>query len=105
MRTLFPLLATALLLSACTTVSPETRIRTKLVEAGLDRDVAACMAERLVDRLSMNQLRKLSSLSKLGNADLRTMTIEEFLHKTRALGDPEVLRVVTKAGIGCAIAT
>jgi hypothetical protein len=104
MRPLFPLLAAALLLSACTTVSPEARIRTRLVEVGLDRDVAACMAERLVDKLSMNQLRKLSSLSKLGNADLRTMTIEEFFHKTRALGDPKILRVVTKAGIGCAIA-
>lgn len=92
------------LLSACASPSPETRIRTALMDAGLDRPVASCMAERLVDRLSIGQLRKLSSLSKLRERDLRVMTVEEFLHRTRALGDPQILRVVTSAGIGCAIA-
>ena len=104
MRSLLPVLVVPLLLSACATPSPEARIRTALVDAGLDRAVAGCMAGRLVDRLSIAQLRKLSSLSKLREDDLRTMTVEQFFHKTRALGDPEILRVVTKAGIGCAIA-
>ena len=93
-----------LALAACTPVTPEVRVRTALVDAGLNREVAACMAERMVDRLSIPQLRKLASLSKLRDSDLRTMTIEQFLHRIRALGDPEILKVVTKAGIGCAIA-
>jgi len=104
MRLALPLLAIPLLLAGCATPSPETRIRTALLNAGLDRAVAGCMAERLVDRLSMGQLRKLASLNKLRSADVRTMTVEEFFHKTRALGDPEILKVVTKVGIGCAIA-
>lgn len=97
-------LAVLLALSACATPSPEARIRTKLVEAGLSRPMAGCMAERLVDRLSMAELRKLSSLSKLGNREIGEMTIDQFLHHIRALGDPHILKVVTTAGIGCAIA-
>lgn len=97
---------TALLaLSACATPSPEARVRTKLLEAGLSPPMASCMAERLVDRLSLQELRRLSSLAKIGNRDVREMTVEEFLHRIRALQDPHILKVVTTAGLGCAIAT
>lgn len=92
-----------LALSACATVSPEVRVRKALIEAGLPKPIAACMADRLVDRLSMVQLKKLSSLSKLRNRDLSAMTVNEFLHHVRALEDGEILRVVTGAGLGCAI--
>jgi len=98
------ILASTLALSACATPSPEARIRTRLVEAGLSRPMAECMAERLVDRLSLGELRKLSSLSKLGDRDIGEMTVEQFLRHIRALGDPHILKVVTTAGIGCAIA-
>lgn len=91
-----------LLLASCAT--PENRIRTALVNAGVDRPVAGCMAERMVDRLSMAQLRRLSSLSKIGERELRSLTVRELLHRVRALGDPEILSVVASAGIGCAIA-
>lgn len=101
----FIILGTALTLSACATPSPETRIRNSLLSAGLSRPVAGCMAERMVDRLSLPQLRKLSSLAKLGDKDIGSMTIEQFLHHVRALNDWQILKVVTTAGIGCAIAT
>lgn len=97
-------LLSALALGACATASPETRVRTALIDAGVDRPVAACMAERMVDRLSISQLRKLGSLSKIRDQDVRTMTVDQLLRRTRALGDPEILQVVTTAGIGCAIA-
>ena len=93
-----------LLVSACANPSPEARVRLALTNAGLSPPVADCMAERMVDRLSIAQLRKLSSLAKLRTADVRQMTIGQFLHHVRALGDPEILRVVTTAGLGCAIA-
>ena len=54
-----------LILSACTTVSPEARVRSKLIEAGMKPRVAGCMAERMVDRLSLVQLKKLQSLANL----------------------------------------
>ena len=94
-----PLLA----LSACAT--PESRVRTALLDAGLSRPVSTCMAQRMVDRLSLGQLQKLSRLSALRDTRIRELTIGEFLKRTRALGDPEIFAVVTTAGISCAIAS
>lgn len=94
-----------LALAGCTTMSPEAKVRTRLIEAGLSRPMASCMAERLVDRLSMQELRRLGSLSKLGTRNVGEMTIDELLHRLAALNDPHIMKVVTKAGIGCAIAT
>ncbi len=104
MKRLVPLVC-LLALSACATMSPETKVRTRLMEAGLSRPMASCMAERLVDRLSMQELRRLGSLSKLGTRRMGDMTIDELLHRLGALNDPHILKVVAKAGIGCAIAT
>ena len=92
-----------LALSACAT--PETRVRTALVNAGLPRPMASCMAQRMVDRLSLGQLQKLSRLSGISKAQFGQLSVSELLRRTRALGDPEILTVVTTAGLGCAIAS
>ncbi|MCF8472364.1 MAG: hypothetical protein K9G27_06195 [Sphingomonadaceae bacterium] len=92
---------TSLALSACAT--PETRVRTALMDAGLSQPVAACMADRMVDRLSLIQLNKLSGLKKLRGQDIRNVTVEEFLTRTRALQDPEILGVTTSSGLICAV--
>lgn len=102
MRILVPLLAT-LLVAGCAT-SVESRVESKLIEAGLSRPMASCMAERLVDRLSNDQLRELGGLASLPDRNLGTMTIEQLLRHLRASVDPQVYEVVTRAGIGCAIA-
>jgi hypothetical protein len=94
-----PLLA----LSACAT--PESRVRTALLNAGLSKPVSTCMAQRMVDRLSLGQLQKLSRLAGLRDSRIGDLTVGEFLKKTRALGDGEILAVVTTAGLGCAIAS
>ena len=91
----------ALALSACAT--PETRIRTTLIDAGLSQPIAACMADRMVDRLSLVQLNKLNGLKKLRGQDMRKVTVEEFLRRTRALQDPEILGVATSSGLICAV--
>lgn len=96
--------ALAIMLNACTTVSPEARVRTKLIEAGLKPRVAGCMAERMVDRLSLMQLRRLQSLSGIAKNDPRGLSVDELVHRLRALNDPEIVSVVLKAGIGCSIA-
>jgi hypothetical protein len=31
------------------------------------------------------------------------LTVDQFLHRARALGDPEIVSVVTSAGIRCAL--
>jgi hypothetical protein len=99
----FALIIPLIALSACAT--PESRVRTALLNAGLSRPVSACMAQRMVDRLSLGQLQRLSRLSALRDTKIGNLTVGEFLKKTRALGDPEILTVVTTAGIGCAIAS
>ena len=92
---------TALALSACAT--PETRIRTALMDAGLSQPIAACMADRMVDRLSLVQLNKLNGLKKLRGQAMRKVTVEEFLRRTRSLQDPEILGVATSSGLICAV--
>lgn len=89
-----------LALAACAT--PETRLRTGLVNAGLSQSIASCMAERMVDRLSLLQLRRLGSLSSLKDKQMSDLSLNQFLHKVRALKDPEILTVTTSSAALCA---
>ncbi|MBB4640317.1 hypothetical protein [Rhizorhapis suberifaciens] len=89
-------------LSACAT-SPETKVRNSLLKMGLSPSMAGCMAERMVDRLSLMQLRRLSALSSIKESNLGGMTVDEFIYRTRALQDPEILSVVTSSSLRCAI--
>lgn len=91
----------ALALAGCAT--PETRIRTALTDAGLSKPIAGCMADRMVDRLSLFQLNKLNGLKKLQGKKASQITIEEFVKRTKALQDPEILGVVSSSGVICAI--
>lgn len=95
-------LAGTALLAGCAT--PETRVRSALMEAGLPQPVAACMADRMVDRLSLGQLNKLRGLGQLREDDLMTINMRTFLRRTRSLQDPEILSVVTTSGAVCALA-
>jgi hypothetical protein len=89
------------LLAGCAT--PEQRVRSALTDAGLSLPMAGCMAERMVDRLSLLQLRRLQSLSGLAEADIAAMTVQKFLYHVRAFKDPEILSVVTAATASCAL--
>lgn len=93
------LLSAAFLLAGC--ASPETRLRTGLVNAGLPAPQAACLAEKMVDRLSLVQLRRLSSLSSLREKDAGNLSEEEFLHRVRALKDAEILTVTLSSAVAC----
>ena len=88
-------------LSACTT--PETRVRDGLLNAGLSRPMASCMAARMVDRLSLLQLRRIGRLGDLRDEDPRQMTVDQFLHRAHALGDPEIWAVMSSSAAICAI--
>ncbi|MFN3818145.1 hypothetical protein [Blastomonas sp.] len=88
--------ASAALLAGCAT--PEARTRSALERTGLSRPVSACMAERMVDRLSLAQLQRIGRLGQLQRAG----DFEEFLRLTRALRDAEILAVVSSSGLVCA---
>lgn len=89
------------LLAAC--ASPEQQLRTGLIDAGLPRDLSACMAHDMTPRLSVTQLMRLKSLSRVGDLDPMTTSVERLLHQVRALRDPEILLVTSKAAARCAL--
>jgi hypothetical protein len=97
MRALVAGVVSAALLAGCAT--PEARTRTALERTGLSRPVSACMAGRMVDRLSLAQLQRLGRLGRLQRAG----DFEEFLRLTRALRDPEILAVVSSSGLVCTV--
>ncbi len=97
----FPLIAGCLALASCAT--PETRLRNGLHNAGLSQAMSACMAERMVDRLSLVQLRRLSALGSLKDKRITDLTLDQFLRKVRALKDPEILTVSTSSAALCAL--
>ena len=88
-------------LTGCAT--PETRLRTGLNNAGLSKAMSACMAERMVDRLSLLQLRRLSALGSLKDKRVTDLSLDQFFHKVRALKDPEILTVSTSSAALCAL--
>ena len=88
-------------LAGCAT--PETRVRNGLMSAGLSALISACMADRMVDRLSLGQLGKLNGLGKLKKRNPGDVTFKEFVKQTRSLQDPEIVGVVTSSGLICAV--
>jgi hypothetical protein len=101
-RTASALALTGLLaLAACAT--PESRIRTALTDAGLPKQTASCMADRMVDKLSVAQLIKLQRISKATDKGLRNLTLKQFGDLVRRAGDPEILAITTRAGLSCAV--
>jgi hypothetical protein len=97
-------LAVVATIAAC--ASPEHRISQKLMDYGFDRSTATCVGDELEDRLSSRQLTTLADLvtdlSREGR-DVRNMTVRELAERVRRTGDPELLAVLTRAGIGCAV--
>jgi hypothetical protein len=92
-----------LILAGCASLSPEARLRAGLIEAGLSPHMAGCMAEKMADRLSITQLRRLQSLASLRDEDIGQIPLDRYLHRLRALGDPEIVAVTGKAALRCAL--
>lgn len=90
------ILSLAALASSCAT--PETRLRNGLVNAGVSPSLAACMAGRMVDRLSLMQLRRMSDLPGARESE----SLDQFLRRVRALRDPEIWTVTSAAAARCA---
>ena len=61
------------------------------------------MAADMSDRLSIGQLRQIQSLASLRNSHMGDMTVDRLLYKVRALEDPEIFVVTSKAAVRCLI--
>jgi hypothetical protein len=103
MRALYPFLAVAALAGCAQPF--EGRVASKLAEAGLSRPMADCMAKRWVERLSVIQLQKISSLSEDLSRERGEgrLTVARFIERVRAVDDPEVVEVVTSSTVACAL--
>lgn len=77
---------------------PEAKLRTGLTRAGLSPPLSACMADRMVDRLSLIQLRRMADLPRARTAQ----TVDQVLRRVRALGDAEIWGVSTSSAALCA---
>lgn len=86
-----------LMLAACST--PEQMTRDGLESAGIPKPMAGCMATRMVDRLSLLQLRRLAGLGKAG----RSTSVDQFLYRVRALNDSKIVGVTTSSAALCAL--
>jgi hypothetical protein len=84
-----------LALAACS--SPESQTRDGLIKAGVSHDVAECMADQMVDNLSIAQLRRLSALGKGEKKG-----VKHLLRRIRDLNDPQIVSVTASAGALCA---
>jgi uncharacterized protein with von Willebrand factor type A (vWA) domain len=96
-------LAAALMATGCVQAITESRVESALLDAGLSKRNASCMAERMVDRLTISQLRKLERLQARPGERDRPISIGDYLDRVRRVGDAEVIAVTsTSAGL-CAI--
>lgn len=93
----------AALIAVAGCATPQTQLQRGLINAGLPKTQSACMADRMVDKLSLLQLRRLSSLGNFEDEKLRDMSVSRFMRNIRALKDPEILTITTRAALGCAI--
>lgn len=85
-----------LALTGCVEKIAEHRVRSALVRSGLSEGNADCMAHRMVDRLTIGQLRKLEALQ----GDKRS--IADYVIAVRRVGDAEVLGVTASSAALCA---
>ena len=91
-------------LASCAALDPRIQVREKLIEAGLKPAMADCLAEKLVRKLDRDQLKELAHVAKLPGKDVGHMSFYELADRVRAIQDPRIVEVVTRAGLGCAIA-
>lgn len=102
-----PLLAVSLglagLVAGCSTVSPEAKIRDRLIAAGVKPHMAGCMADKLVRKLDYSELKQLNAVAKLPREHPGALSFDELTYRLQALDNPHIVSVVTRAGLGCAI--
>jgi len=89
----------ALALPACIERIAEDRVKTALTGAGLSDRNATCMARRMVDRLTIAQLRRLETLAA---ARRERLTLSGYVDLVARVGDAEAVAVTTSSAALCA---
>ena len=80
----------------------ERSVEVALVEAGVPEEQAACMAPRMTERLSPEQLRKLQNVAPQDDETSLPRDTGEALDRIRRVEDPEAIEVTVRAAAACA---
>ena len=96
------LAALVLALSACSSLA-KPQVETALRDAGASASMAACMAKRMTDRLSIAQLQKLSRAKGAPGEKATDLSFGELRDRVARIDDPEVVSVVTTSAAACAL--
>lgn len=82
----------------------EMRVKSALVESGISEKRAECMAERMVDRLSLGQLWKLrQGMAPQEGEPEEGYGLGELVKRLRRVGDGEAVAVLTTSAGLCTI--
>lgn len=83
-------------------VVTERSVEVALVEAGVPQEQAACMAPRMAERLTTEQLRKLENVAPQDGEAVLPRDTGEALARIRRVDDPEAVEVTVRAAAACA---
>ena len=72
------------------------QVKSAMIEAGLSEPTAACMANRMTDKLSLFQLNKLKKLRGSNRS------LSDFVSAVRRVDDPEAVQVTVSSAALCA---
>ena len=82
----------------------EARVKSALVESGIGEERAACMAERMVYRLSLGQLWKLQQgMAAQEGEPVSGYGLGELVKRLDRVGDREAVTVLTTSAGLCAL--
>jgi hypothetical protein len=90
------IIAALLATTGCVSKLAYGRVKSAFTEAGLSEANAACMADRMTDKLTILQLRKLQALQG------EKRSLSDYVAAVRKVNDPEVLAVTATSAAVCA---
>ncbi len=81
----------------------QARVEQALIANGVPDPMADCMSERLVDRLSINQLLKLERLAPQEGEARLPQSMGDAMDRLNRVEDNEAVKQLVRAGSGCGI--
>ena len=87
--------AIALAATGCVSKIAENRVQSALVRAGLSDANSRCMARRMVDRLTIRQLKKLEALKG------EKRSIADYVAAVRRVNDAKAIEVTVSSAVLC----
>ncbi len=99
MRKAMALGCALLMLAACASFSPRSRIKDRFVELGVSSDRAACLADELDERLDRDDLNAVADfLTDLNEAGSAGGALDALL----GIDNPGVAASIAASGVACA---